>query len=432
MRLSASLWFWPTVGVVGAIVAATALTRVSVPPSSWLSEWVFAGGAEGARGMLQAVAGSVITVTSLVFSLTVVALQLASSQFSPRLLRTFLVDRGNQLVLTTFLATFAYSLAVLRTIRTGVGDQTDFVPQVAVSVAFVLVMVSVAALVYFIHHITQEIQVDTMMRDVERETRRTIDEVYPTVTGDGGDPVAPEVPSGAACLVSVQSGFMQYVDVDHLTAVAVEHDLVIRLHAAIGQSVAESAPFAWVWRRDGDPVAPDLAEAVQSALRDAVEIGHERMPHSDVALGFRQLVDVAVKAMSPAINDPTTAVHAVAHLTSLICVLATREVGDLVGRDDEGVVRVGVERLDFAGYLDLVCGQIRHVAAGEVHVARALLWMLREVAGSAGPARRELVRVQADLICSAAERELPHAYDRELVGRSGERVTRALAGDLRP
>ena len=433
LGLSASLWFLPTVGVVGAIVAATALTRVAVPSSSWLSEWIFAGGAEGARGMLQAVAGSVITVTSLVFSLTVVALQLASSQFSPRLLRTFLVDRGNQLVLATFLATFAYSLAVLRTIRTGVGDEADFVPQVAVSVAFVLVMVSVAALVYFIHHITQEIQVDTMMRDVERDTRRTIEEAYPTATGVVDDaPQAPAVPSHAVRVVSGESGFLQYVDTDHLVAVAVEYDVVLRLHAAMGQYVAEAAPFVWVWRRDGVRVAPDIVEKLRSPVLDGVEVGHERTPHSDVGLGFRQLVDIAVKAMSTSLNDPTTAVHAIAHLTSLMCVLATREVGDLVACDDDDVVRVGVERLDFAGYLELVCGQIRRFGADEVHVARALLWMLREIAGVASPDHRELIQAQADLICSTAERELPHAHDRELIARSASRVQRALAGDLRP
>lgn len=432
-QLRSSLWFLPTVSVVGAIIVATLLTQVSVPSGTWLAALVFAGGAEGARGMLQAVAGSVITVTSLVFSLTVVTLQLASSQFSPRLLRTFLNDRGNQATLAVFLATFAYSITVLRTIRTGDQGGTDFVPQVAVSGAFVLVMASVAALVYFIHHITQEIQVDTMMRDVERETRRTIDASYPDAYGETGVvDAAPDVHEAAVCVVASTSGFMQHVDVEHLTGVAREHDVVIRLHAAIGQAVAECAPFAWVWRPDGTTPSSEVMAPVRDAVFDAVQIGHERTPQNDVGLGLRQLVDIAVKAMSPSINDPTTAVHAIGHLTSLLCVLAGRRMGDLVGRDDDGIVRVGAERPDFSRCLDLACGQIRHFGAGEVHVTRALLWMLREVAGAAPAPRRDAVRVQSELICAAASRELTQAYDRERVDRSADAVQRAIAGDLRP
>ena len=427
------MWFIPTVAVLGAIVLATVLGGVAVPPSSWMSNLLFASEAEGARGMLQAVAGSVITVTSLVFSLTVVTLQLASSQFSPRLLRTFVSDRGNQVVLAIFLATFAYSLTVLRTIRDGTTGGEPFVPQLAVTIAFLLALASVGALVYFIHHITQEIQVDTMMRDVERETRRTIDVVYPNHYADEPhEPQVPDVPEGAACIPARHSGFVQSVDVDHLAAVARDHDVKIRLHAGLGQAVAEQAPFVWIWPSDGARPAGDVSGELRAAIFDAVDIGRERTPESDVAIGLRQLVDVAVKAMSPAVNDPTTAVHAIGHATALLCVLAPRQLGDLLGRDREGTVRVGVERPDFDGYLDLACGQLRRYAAGEVQVMRALLWMLREVAGGAPEHRRPSIKTQMELICVAAERELTQDHDRNQVRKSAAAVERALAGDQRP
>lgn len=432
-RLRASLWFIPTLAVVAAIIGGTALSRMSVASSSWVSDIVFAGGAEGARGMLQAVAGSVITVTSLVFSLTVVTLQLASSQFSPRLLRTFLSDRGNQIVLAVFLATFAYSLTVLRTIRSGEGEAEIFVPQVAVSGAFLLVLASVAALVYFIHHITQEIQVDTMMREVERETRRTIDAEYPeSSTAAVGDAKAPAIPEHAVCVPSDRFGFIQFVDVDRLARVAVDHGIVIRPHAAIGEAVAERAPFAWLWCDDGGPPPPESVEAVRDAVHTAIQVGHERTPQEDVGLGLRQLADIAVKAMSPSINDPTTAVHAIGHLTSLLCVLASRDLGDAVIRDDHGTVRVAVIRPGFDDYLDLACGQIRRFGAGEANVAKALLWMLREVAGLVPATRQDAVRLQADLVYAAAQRELPQDHDVDQVRHSAEAVHRALAGDQRP
>ena len=383
--------------------------------------------------MLQAIAGSVITVTSLVFSLTVVTLQLASSQFSPRLLRTFLADRGNQVVLGTFLATFAYSLTVLRTIRAGDEASSRFVPEVAVTGAFLLAMASVAALVYFIHHITQEIQVDTMMRDVEHTTRRTIDALHPEPF-DPSAPVdsAPAVPTNAAFLAATDSGFVQDVNVGLLRDVAQEHGIVFRLHAGIGEAVVERAPLMWIWCDSGQPPSDEILDSVHGAIFRAVGVGHERTPEGDVAFGLRQLVDIAVRAMSPSLNDPTTAVHAISHLAALCCVLAGRQLSDLTARDDNGVVRVGVARPGFADFLDLACAQIRRFGASEPSVAKALLWMLREVAGAAPPQMGGVVREQAERIAAAADGELAHGYERDQVSLSAAAVERALSGDARP
>ena len=429
-----SLWFLPTLAVLAAIVVALLLIRVRIAEESLLTGVVFGGGAEGARGMLQAVAGSVITVTSLVFTMTVVTLQLASSQFSPRLLRTFLSDRGNQVVLSLFLATFAYSLTVLRTIRADVGDDGGFVPQVAVSGAFVLAMVSVAALVYFVHHITQEIRVDTMMRDVERDTRRTIGRAYPELLSSStAVELAPTPPVAAAALAAPRSGFIQDVAVDALAGVATRHDVVVRVHAAVGEAVTDGAPWLWVWTRDGETPADDVVEDLGDAGASAIQIGHERTPQRDVAFGLRQLVDIAAKALSPGVNDPTTAIHAVAHLGSLLGELARRQLDALVRRDDEGVLRVGVARPDFGGYLDLACGQVRRYGCDEPAVAIALLRMLRDVAACAETDQvREATTAQAALVLAAAEREIPEPYDVEQVRLAAGAVERAIHGDRRP
>ncbi|MBD0324301.1 MAG: DUF2254 domain-containing protein, partial [Aldersonia sp.] len=186
-HLRGSLWFLPTVAVVVAVIAAEVMVRIPTLESGALAD-LLAADVDGARGMLTAIAGSVITVTGLVFSLMVVSLQLASQQFSPRLMRTFMRDRGTQVVLGVFLATFAYALAVLRAIR---GGETPYVPEVAVLAAFLLALASVAALVYFVHHATTEIRVDTMMRDVERETLETIERVYAKAPGSGAAAMQP-------------------------------------------------------------------------------------------------------------------------------------------------------------------------------------------------------------------------------------------------
>ena len=183
--LRGSLWFLPSVAVATALVAGVVLARVEVPEAVFYAPLLFGGGPEGARGVLEVIAGSVVTVTSLTFSLTVVALQMAAGQYSPRVLRNFLRDRGNQVVLATFLGTFAFSIVVLRTIRSGDEQGASFVPQLAVTVALLLMLASLSALVYFIHHLTQSIRVEEIMRKVEGDTLDCIERN--AADGDGGE-----------------------------------------------------------------------------------------------------------------------------------------------------------------------------------------------------------------------------------------------------
>lgn len=430
--LGGSLWFLPTLSVTGAALLAALLTRVTVD-QSLLAALVFTGGVDGARSVLEVVAGSVITVTSLVFSLTIVTLQLASSQFSPRLLSTFLRDRGNQIVLSVFLSTFAYSLTVLRTIHAGDDQRPPFVPDLAVSVAFLLVGASLAALVYFINHITQQIRVDTMMRDVEEETRRTIDRVHPDpLRPQDKEPAAPRPPQRAVAVPAPRSGFVQDTAAGSLCQVACEQDLVLRLHAAVGEQVVEGAPLAWAWTREEAAPAPDV-DRLRTPVGDAVQVGHERTPQQDVAFGLRQLVDIAAKALSPGVNDPTTAVHAVGHLASLLGVLAGRRLQPLLRHDEEGVLRVAVARPDFAAYLDLACGQVRRYGADEPAVTTALLWLLREVAScTVTDEQRLCVAEQCAMALAAAERETDEPRDLSTVREAAEAVSRAVAGNPRP
>ena len=420
-----SLWFLPSISVVAAVLLAGAMTKFEVGEGAFLRGLVFEGGVDGARGMLEAISASVITVTGLVFSLTIVILQLASSQFSPRLLLTFMRDWGNQVVLSVFLSTFAYSLAVLRTIR---GGEDPFVPQLAITGGFLLAMASVAALVYCLHHITQEIRVDTMMRDVAIQTRHVVDQVHPDPAEPDRAAVKPPHPAAGAVAVPARGyGFIQDIAIDSLYDIALEHDVVLRVDAPIGGQIAEGAPLAWVWRPDGATVEPGIADRIAGPVEDCLQIGHERTPQRDVPFGLRQLVDVAVKALSPAINDPTTAVHAVGHLGSLLCVLSMRHIEPLVRTDEERTIRLAIPAYDFEDYLELACGQIRRYGAKEPAATRALLWMLREVALCARSEQaRGCVRQQAAMIVAAAEREVPESYDRQRVRHVADAVAAAL------
>ena len=427
--LRSSLWFLPTVAVAIASVTAVLLSDVRIADDAPLARVLFHGDAEGARGMLQAIAGSVITVTGLVFSLTLVTLQLASSQFSPRLLRTFERDRGNQVVLAVFLATFAYSLAVLRTI----GGGRETVPEVAVTGAFVMAMASVAALVYYINHAVSEIRVDTMMRDVERDTKPTIERLYPADQLPAGElDEIPVTPYDARMVDAAASGFVQDVDIEALARHAAHHDVTVRLHERVGSGVVQGGPMAWVWGPGGAAPADSELEAMRRHVHAAVQIGHERTQQGDVAFGLRQLADVAVKALSPAVNDPTTAVHAIDRLASLLAVLVTRRLGPLIG-EEAGVARVFAPGMSFADYLDLACGQIRRFGAGEPAAMTALLVMLRQVAVfTSDPRRRRALGEQAAMIVTAAERHTDEPHDLIAVRAAAATVDRALSGDHRP
>lgn len=409
-QIRTSLWVLPSLLVATAGVAAAMLAQIELDQSSPLAQLVFPGGAESARGILQAIAGSVITVTGVVFSLTVVTLQLASTQFSPRLLRTFLRDFSNQVVLGTFLATFTYALVVLRGVESRPAPEDDVVPTLAVTGAYFLTAASVVALVYFIDHIARSIRIDSLLREVNEDTANIIDDIYPRGDGNVVAPGSvPRRPAGASSIAATRSGFVQAVDDDCLLDAAERAGVVLQLEPAIGDHVVAGSPVAWVWSAGG---GRDVEDDVRAAVGRAVRVGYERTMQQDVAFGFRQLVDVAVKALSPGVNDPTTAVHALGHLAALLVLLAAREVGPKVRTDDAGTARVVLPGLDLAGYLDLACGQVRRYGSSEPSVIVELLRMLRDVARcDLGPLDAAAVEREASMAVAAAERSTADSRD---------------------
>ena len=417
--MRASLWFVPTVMVIGSGLAAAGLSRVQVEQGSVLGHLVFPGGADSARGILQAIAGSVITVTGVVFSLTVVTLQLASSQFSPRLLRTFLRDVSNQIVLGTFLATFSYALLVLRGVQSGQSPDDDVVPAAAVTFAYVLTAASVVALVYFIDHIARSIRIDSLLRDVNEDTAQVIDDLYGGGRGTGGSGV-PVVPESAVTIAAPRSGFVQGIDSDLLLRHAKASTVTILIATFIGDRVIEGNPLARVWATGTDVDQ----QAIEASVHRAVRIGYERTAQQDIAFGFRQLVDVAVKALSPGVNDPTTAVHAISHIAALLTLLVRRDVGTRVHTDANSGATVIVPGMELPQYLDLACGQIRRYGAAEPSVVIELLRMLRDLAAcQLDDSSIAAVEREADMLVAAAGREVSELQDLEPV--------HALSDDIR-
>ena len=396
------LWPLPAAALVAAVALGIGLPRVDaavgddLPPG--LTELLFGGGAGAAQTVLNAIATSLITVTSLTFSLTVLTLQLASSQYSPRLLRTFTRDGFVQGTLALFLGSFVYAVTVLRTVRTPEGSDVAFVPQLSVTLAFALTLASALGLVLFLAHLAREIRVETVLRNVHDETGGTLERVLGERESMAGVPTEP-AGGGVRPLLAPASGFVVGIDHHLLRGAALEVDAVVVVDRRVGDVLVEGTPVARAWPVSAGSLEEEDVAALQERLAEAVDTQYERTSQHDVAFGLRQLTDVAVKALSPGINDPTTAVHALSHAAALLCELSRRDLGADALRDDRGRVRVAVRQRSFRELLDLAVDQPRIYGADDPHVLRSLLELLEAVAWVAdAPERTAAVQDQLDRV----------------------------------
>lgn len=422
-----SLWFVPA--VLTAIGAAAALLLVNFddvligeldPATRW---WAFGGTAEGAAGVLSAIASSIITVTGVVFSVTIVALQLASSQFTPRVLRQFTADRANQIVLGVFIGTFTYTLLVQRTLRTADGGE-EFVPNVAVTGAVVLALVSIGFLIFFINHAARSIQASVIIDSVTADTMQAVRQVFPERLEDGEDPpliLADEYTSGrpeAPLVITChKAGYIQEVDRAAMKRIAHRNHLFIRMDAEIGKYVLPGAEVMCVWP------GSDVDAEIENELRGALLLGMERTPHQDLELGVIELMDIAVKAMSPSVNDPTTALNAIDRLGEILLELSWRRRGDLVEMSDSGRPLLITRRPLLHDTLGVAFDQVRHYAAGNPTVAIALTRLLGRLVALAPDSARATFMEELHEVKSTAIREITDPVDRR---RYDEAVVEAL------
>ncbi|HSG73268.1 MAG TPA: DUF2254 domain-containing protein [Planctomycetaceae bacterium] len=422
-----SFWFVPAVIVLGAVGLATFLIGIDATVDlHFVERWplLFGAGAAGSRGLLTAVASSMITVAGVVFSITIVALSLTSSQYTSRVLRNFMRDRNNQVVLGVFVGIFAYCLVVLRVIRGG--DEGAFVPSLAVLVGLILAFVGIAYLIFFIHYISMSIQSSSIIANAAHETIAGVDQLFPKGLGedveDESDADSEESLADQAWVAvpAQRTGYIQSVDKDALLAVARELKTIVRMERGIGEFVVEGASLVSVTDPGG------LDEAATDELHAVYVISRYRTAEQDASFGIRQLVDIALKALSPGINDTTTAVMCVDYLEAILFRLASRPIAT-ARRLDEGELRVIARGPSFASLLAEAFDQIRQNAAGNVAVLTRLLGALEIIAGqTANKQRRQLLRQHADLITTLGEESIPSPHDRRQVEEAMLRLSRVL------
>jgi uncharacterized membrane protein len=375
LALRTSLWFVPALMVLVAVGLALLLVGLEPTMQRDLADrWprLFGAGAEGSRGVLTAIATSMATVAGVVFSVTIVALAQASSQYSPRVLRNFMSDRPTQVTLGAFVAVFAYCLVVLRTIRADDG----FVPSIAVLGGVVMAFIGLGLLIFFIHHLATEIQASSIIERIADDTREAIDRLFPSEVGDEASPdddAAGEVPpSGPGRVRADRSGYVLAIEAQRLLEVAARHDLVIRVLPRVGDFVSEDQPL----------LAFDTAALPRgldpASLRECVSLGPERDVHQDAPHGLQQLVDVGLRALSPSLHDPTTALACIDRLGALLLRLTGRRI-ESPFRERDSRLRLIAVGPRYDELVEIALGELTHHAGAHAAVHRRLAGVVGQV-----------------------------------------------------
>lgn len=406
--LSETFWLVPGLMVVAGVLAAVGFLRLdrsgNIPQWLLQNAWLYDGGATGARTLLGAVASSTIGVAGTVFSITIAALSLAAGQMGPRLLRNFTRDRGNQLTLGALLGTFSYALMVLRSVRTQ--SEGAFVPHLSLTFGILLALVCVGMLVYFVGHMASRINVDTVIELVSEDVRSAIERL----TTDKQEP-APPPPTFWRDAVPVshpKRGYLQQLDEDGLADWAAQHGTSIRLLVRPGDYVFPGAPIA---------VATPRADGAEKAIASAVALGPQRVSSVDLEFAVRQLVEVAVRALSPGINDPHTAMSVIDRMGAALCELVPLRLPTGVYLRDGRTVLV-VPLTDYDGLVDAMFHMIRESARGTTAVLLRLLEVLTAVVSCEhDPLRRPALKRHADLVMGDAERDIQTPSDLDDVRR---------------
>lgn len=405
-RLRESYWFIPSVMALAALGLSVLLVGVDRSlGSDWIRAipWLYANEAEGARAMLSTIAGSVISVAGVTFSITIAALSLASSQYGPRLVTGFMRDRGNQFVLGTYTATFIYCLLILRTIRGT--ESSGFVPHVAILVGLALAILSVAVLIYFINHVSQSIRVSHVVHQVSIALDHRIDRLLSQqgqpatdVEGQKVLDVPEDFDEQAARVRATASGYVQGLDDESLMRLAVKHGLLIRVQARPGDFIIEDGELLRaVGDADHSAVHPQLAKAFV--------LGSRRTDSEDPIALLQQLVEVAARAISPGINDPFTAVACIDWITAALAKLAVEPIPSAYRYDERGVLRLIYAPTSFAEFADAAFDPLREYGRGMVEIDIRLLQSIEAIGN------RALLPSNRDCLTRHARRILEDGLD---------------------
>jgi uncharacterized membrane protein len=415
--LRSSYWFVPVILGAGAIAFSFVTIALDIQLEREVIRtlgFFWTGGYDGARGLLETIAGSMITVAGVTFSITMVALSQASAQFGPRLLRNFMRDTGNQIVLGTFIATFLYCMMVLRTIR----EDPEFVPYISVTIGIALAILSLAVLIFFIHHVARSLQAPYVIAEVAQDLFHSIDRLFPSGLGhqppeDENEKIKKDYEKAfegnGQEITAPRSGYMQAVDDGGLMDLAKSNDLILCLLYRPGHFVIHDIVVAKVVS------SREINDEIIHKAQQAFIIGDERTPTQDVEFAISQLVEVAVRALSSGINDPYTATTCIDWLSAALSHLVSKPFPSPLRYDDQGKLRLVLDKpLTFEGVSDASFNQIRQYSDGRVDVTiRLLEGISLIIEQTENDAYREVLLRHARLVERRSAKETHARHDRE-------------------
>ncbi|MEX6507101.1 DUF2254 domain-containing protein [Jiella sp. M17.18] len=443
-RIIGSYWFIPSVMALLAGVLAFGLIEIDqyLPRDVFgTSPFLFSAQPDGARAVLGAIGGSMITVAGTVFSVTMATVVFASGTYGPRLLTNFMQDRGNQVTLGVFVATFIYTMLVLRSVRDGgpnSGYGPMFVPTVAIYGGLFLAIVSIGVLIYFIHHVPSNIHISNVISGIGESLLKRMDKEFAKRSEEEDEDEAQrlwnEVPAcfrsdrggerqggGYAEIACDRTGYLQIVDRNSLISAACEHGLVVRMICRPGMFVHPGRVLFDAWPKDR------VDDDTRDALLASIAAGSSRSPRQDINFLFDELVEIAGRALSPGVNDPYTAITCMDWLKAACCKLASMKMPSRLIGDEEGNLRLIAMRAGFAEFLEVAFGHIRQYAASDMIAGEHYLNCLAQIAPACrDDEQREAVRFQKTRFLGLARLALDGSA-LKTVEAAGKRVTDCLS-----
>lgn len=404
-----SFWFVPLVCLVAALVLAQTMVSLDKAvtddlSSAWFA-WVYGVGIDGSRAMLGAIGTSMLAVAATAFSITISVVVTASATYGPRLVGNFMADRGNQIVLGVFVATFVYSLMVLRTIRSEADDQTSFVPHLAVNLAVLMAVADAVLLVWFIHHIAASVRVETLAHGVRTNFRAVVERMHPREAPEDVT-LTSSLRTGGTDVTTGAVGYLVEIDFHRLRALATESDAIIEVLPRVGDHVLAREPLARIW-----PGQATNDEETVEKIRDCVRIGDSRSVYQDIRFAEQQVLELAVRALSPGTNDPYTAVNAIEEVAAGIVMAVSQ---DRPGNTllDKGTARVHFGTVSLEEMVDMPFDQVRPYALDHVMVLIALIDLATRICrASIHPDIVERMRHQVEVLVDCFRDTHPPSHD---------------------
>ncbi len=410
-----SLWFVPVLCVLLGAALSFGTIALDRYFDYELIPHGLVGGPDAAMAILSTVAASMVSLAALVLTITMVVVQLAMGQFSPRIVQRILRDKPSQIAIGLFVATFVHAILAIREVTPN-GDGEGTVPGIAVITAFVLVLISIAVLVMYVHHIGQALRVSALIELVGKDTRALIDQFYP----DKGE-AARSLPGADHVVAAAESGVITTIGHDHLVEEAARAGCVLELVPALGEFVPAGAPLFVV---HGDHSRLDETRIIEGLI-----LKLEPTLDQDAAYGMRMLVDIAERSLSDSpFQDPTTAVQALDRLHDCLRQLARRPFPDGVYRDDADEVRLVVRMMNWEAYVHLAFDEIRMAGAGSPQVSRRLKAALIDLKSVSPLDRVSVLDHQLELLEAATTALIDDERDAQMALREDREGIGAAAG----